>query len=177
MYIYHLIPEPFHGTKLIPLNQMDQSTELYKRHASKYEGREELMNTIIPKIQSRWNDVIHFSCIDPKIVAFEIKKIKPDTHFRRTSYFKIHISQILNYRPVIFSNNFKDTKSTFDISDDVVTNLTMEHYRELTAVPEHTLAYWERVNKKNMPLLWFAYMPHVFIKDAVDTVEFEIVEL
>jgi hypothetical protein len=140
MYIYHFIPEPFHGTKLIPLNQMDRSTELYKSHASKYEGREELMNTIIPKIQSKWNDVIHFSCIDPKIVALEIMKIKPDTQFRRARYFKIHISQILIYLPVIFSNNFNDTKNTFEISDDEVTELTMQHYRELTAVPEHTLA-------------------------------------
>jgi len=85
MYIYHIIPDPFHGSSLIPLNQMDLSSDLYKNYASKYIGREGLMNTMIPKLNCKWNDGIHFSCIDPKIVASEIKKIKPDLKLRRAN--------------------------------------------------------------------------------------------
>jgi len=178
MYIYHLIPEPFHGTSLIPLNQMDLSSDLYKNHAHKYKGREELMDTLIPTMNCKWNDVIHFSSIDPKIIAREIRNIKPDLKLRRSRYFKIHIDQIINkYRAVIFKNNPKDENTTIHIFDEEVTDLTKENYRELTCVPEYTIEYWIKANKSNQPLLWFAFMPHIFIKESVETREFEIVEL
>lgn len=178
MYIYHLIPDPFHGTSLIPLNQMDISSDLYKYHASKYEGRLELMNTIIPNLNCKWNDVIHFSCIDPRIVANEIKKIKPAIQFRRAKYFKIHIDQITNkYRAVIFINNPEYKNDTFQISKNEVIDLSRETYKEFSLVPQCTIDYWVKANQNDQPLLWFAFMPHIFVNEAVDTSEFEVVEL
>ena len=178
MHIYHLIPDPFQGTSLIPLNQMEQSSDLYKSHASKYEGREGLMDTRIPKLNCKWNDVIHFSCIDPKIVACEIKKIMPDLKLRRAKYFKIHIDQILtHHRPVIFINNPKNKNDIFHILNSEVMDLSKETYKELTAVPEYTIEYWIKAHEKNQPLLWFAFMPHIFINEAVDATEFEVIDL
>jgi hypothetical protein len=178
MYIYHLVPDPFHGSKLVPLNQMDRFSDLYTNHASKYKGREELMNTMIPKLNCKWNDVIHFSCIDPKIVAREIKKIKPDLKLRRAKYFKIHIDQISEkYRAMIFSNYPKEKNNTFHILENEMTDLTKEAYKELIAVPEHTIEYWVRAHENNQPLLWFAFMPHIFINETVETSGFEVVEL
>ena len=40
-YIYHLKPKPFEGKFLIPLNQMDKVSTIYKEQAKKYLGREE----------------------------------------------------------------------------------------------------------------------------------------
>ena len=178
MYIYHLISDPFHGSSLIPLNQMNLSSDLYKNHASKYKGREGLMNTMIPKLNCKWNDVIHFSCIDPKIVAREIKKIKPDLKLSRAKYFKTHVDQISDkYRAMIFSNNPQNKNDRFHIFEIEMTDLTKETYKELVTVPDHTIEYWIRANKLNQPLLWFAFMPHIFINEAVDTKEFEVVEL
>lgn len=42
-----MIPVPFEGTSLIPLNQMDKKSDLYKGHARKYEGRDDLMKGVI----------------------------------------------------------------------------------------------------------------------------------
>ncbi len=77
-YIYHLKPEPFEGTSLIPLNLMDKSSPLYLGHAKKYEGREELMLEIIPKLNCKWNDVVQFSALNPQIIVQELKKIHPE---------------------------------------------------------------------------------------------------
>ncbi len=178
MYIYHLVPDPFQGSSLIPLNQMDPSSDLYKNHASKYKGRETLMDTLIPKLNCRWNDVIHFSCIDPMIVAREIKKINPDLKLRRAQYFKIHIDQLsAKYRPVIFTNNPQKKNDHFAILDSEIIELTKSTYKELVAVPDHTVEYWIRAKKNNQPLLWFAFMPHIFINESVETSEFKVAEL
>ncbi len=177
MYIYHLIPDPFHGSRLIPLNQMDISSDLYKNHASKYKGREGLMKTMIPKLNCKWNDVIHFSCIDPMIVAREIKRINPDLILRRSQYFKIHIDQLSRYRPVIFTNNPKNKDDSFSILENEIIEFTKNTYKELVAVPDHTIEYWIRAKKNNQPLLWFAFMPHIFINGSVETSKFEVAEL
>ena len=135
------------------------------------------MNTLIPRINCKWNDVIHFSCIDPKIVASEIKKIKPDLKLSRAKYFRIHTDQVSKYRAVIFTNNPQNKDDTFQILGNEVMDLTKESYKELTSVPDHTLEYWIKAKKNNQPLLWFAFMPHIFINETVDTTEFEVVEL
>ena len=64
-YIYHIKPEPFMGTSLIPLNSMDRNSALYKNHAEKYIGRENLMLEVIPKLNCKWNDVVQFSTLNP----------------------------------------------------------------------------------------------------------------
>ena len=62
--IYHVMPDPFIGTSLIPLNQMDKKGELYKFHSEKYKGRENLMEEVIPLLNCRGNDVVQFSAIN-----------------------------------------------------------------------------------------------------------------
>ena len=41
-FIYHMKPVPFEGDSLIPLNQMDKESDLYKGHARKLAEIDEL---------------------------------------------------------------------------------------------------------------------------------------
>jgi hypothetical protein len=58
-----------------------------------------------------------------------------------------------------------------------VIDLSKETYKELTAVPDYTIEYWIKAHEKSQPLLWFAFMPHIFINEAVDTTGFEVIDL
>ena len=76
--IYHMVPKPFLGSSLIPLSNMDKSSDLYSTHAKKYIGRESLMDEIIPILDCKWNDVVQFSALDPQIIVDKLKTIQTD---------------------------------------------------------------------------------------------------
>lgn len=177
MHIYHIIPEPFLGHSLIPLNHMDKSSELYKKNVQKYKGREELLDVNIPILNCKWNDVVHFSAIDPTLIATEILKINPDQKPRKAKYFKIHIDQIVNqYKSVVYNRPYRNSRG-FQVNEDEVTTLVREIYKELTTVPPSTIEYWKEAQTNNGPLLWFMHIPHILVMGEVATADFEICEL
>lgn len=57
------------GTVLYPLNTLrDTHPELYTSKAKKYEGREHVMDQHILTLNCVWNDVLHFTAIDPTVL-------------------------------------------------------------------------------------------------------------
>lgn len=176
-YIYHLKPDPFVGTSLVPLIQMDKNSDLFKNHARKYIGRESLMDEVIPSLNCKWNDVVQFSALDPQVIVDELKKIQPDLILVRPSYFKINIDDIIEkYEAVIFQSRGGKNKGDFGIADDEITLLT-QSYRELREVPEQTIQYWIKAKKNNDKLLWFPFIQHILIKGVIETSRFEICQL
>ena len=173
-YFYHMIPSPFIGTELIPLNQMDKEGTVYKEHSRKYVGREDLKNQNIPILDCLWNDVVQFSALDPQIIVNSLKKIQPDLKLSREKYFKISIDEVEGvYDGVIFDRK-KDSKRSYKISNDEVQILNKVNYTELTEVPIETTQFWENAIKNNTPVLWFPYITHIFLKSKIDTSNFEI---
>lgn len=170
-------PVPFEGSSLIPLNQMDKKGDLYKGHARKYQGREDFMDGIIPKLDCKWNDVVQFSALDPQFIANSLREIEEDFKLVRTEYFKIHIDQIIGkYDSVVFDRNKKQKKGDFEIKESEVTYLS-NAYQELTSVPKETINFWNEVKSEGGKFLWFAFIPHILIKGQIDTKEFEICTL
>jgi hypothetical protein len=73
-YLYHMVPNDMTGSVLQPLNTLKEShPDLYVSKAEKYKGREHLMDIMIPTLECKWNDVLHFSPIHPQELkeAFE----------------------------------------------------------------------------------------------------------
>lgn len=178
-YIYHLKPNPFIGNSLIPLNSMDRDSDLYRSHAQKYLGREHLMLEEIPVLSCRWNDVVQFSAIDPKIILCKLKEIFPNTKVIRAEYFKISIEQVIpKYEVALFQRNPLQEKGNFKIyPEDIKILKSPDDFQELHEVPKRTLQYWEEVKLTNDKPLWFPYIPHIFIKGNVDTTDFQVCEL
>jgi hypothetical protein len=176
-YIYHMKPTPLIGDKLIPLNQMDKEGQLYKKHSSKYMGREELMNVIIPQLKCKWNDVVQFSALDPQLIVDELRNYQPDLKIIRTEYFKIHVKQILtHYDAVCFDRDISRKKGSFSIMEKEVKKLSNE-YQELSRVPLETINYWEKVKNEGGKFLWFPFITHVLVKGTVDVSNFSICNL
>lgn len=174
-YIYHLRPDPFEGTSLIPLNSMDVNSDLYKRHADKYIGRENLMLEMIPKLNCKWNDVVQFSALNPQIIASKLKEINPRMELARTEYFKIPIDEIVSkYEVAIYERRANKVKGDFTLHSDDVELLTLDNYKELTEVPITTINYWNEVKTSGGNFLWFPYVPHIFVKGIIDTSGLEV---
>lgn len=174
-FIYHLKPEPFLGTQLIPLNRMDKQSDLYKHHAAKYIGREDLMLEKIPKLDCLWNDVVQFSALDPQIILSKLQEIHPNIPLSDMSYFKIPIKDILSHhQTALFQRKSVKPRGDFSINDEDIELLTWESYQESTEVPQATIEYWENAKKNGGRVLLFPYIPHVFVNGIVETKQFEI---
>lgn len=176
-YIYHLKPNPFEGTSLVPLNMMDSESELYKGHARKYLGREHLMDEVIPLLNCKWNDVVQFSALDPQKIVDKLKTIQDDFHLSKTEYFKIHVSQMIHlYEAVIFERDLFRAKGSFAILQSEVVRLS-HSYKEALDIPSETIRYWNNAKKDNGKFLWFPYIPHILVKGIINTKDFEVCEL
>lgn len=176
-YIYHLVPEPFIGTELVPLNTMGKGTDLYKSHAKKYVGREDLMGESIPKLNCKWNDVVQFSALDPQLIVNELRKHQDDLRLGRTKYFKIHVNQVSDiYDGVIFDRKSRE-KGSYAIDESEVVALSNNSYNELTKVPAETIKYWEKIKNEGGKFLWFPFITHILIKGKIETKDFQVCEL
>lgn len=80
-YLYHWVPKDLQGDTLFPLNTLKEKyPDLYKKEASKYVGREQIMQDVLPILNCLWNDVLHFSAVHPSLVKealFESGRTKP----------------------------------------------------------------------------------------------------
>ena len=176
-YIYHLKPEPFEGKSLIPLNQMDKASQVYKTQSKKYLGRESLMEQNIPLLNCKWNDVVHFSSLDPQIIINKLKEFETDLKILRPFYFKIPIKNIIEkYDAVVFDRK-KGVKGDFTIKEHEIGALCETSFQELYQVPDETINFWNYIKENGGKFLWFPFVPHVLIKGKVETSHFEICEL
>jgi hypothetical protein len=169
-----MVPKPFLGTELIPLNDMDKESSLYKGHAKKYVGRENLTEQSIPLLNCLWNDVVQFSALDPQLIVDKLKVIQPDFQLFRREYFKVSVEEVESiYEGVLFDRR-NSSKKTYEIFPDEVKILNKENYIELDKVPDETINFWKNAIEEKRPVLWFPYITHVFLKGRVDTSSFEI---
>ncbi len=67
IYLYHSVPKNLQGNILYPLNTLkEKHPEIYEQQVSKYVGREHMTQQRIPILDCLWNDVLHFSAVNPK---------------------------------------------------------------------------------------------------------------
>ena len=67
--LYHLMPRPFVGDALLPLNRLaERHPEVAEAHRAKYAGREALLSRPVPLLGCSWSDVLHLSPVHPSLV-------------------------------------------------------------------------------------------------------------
>ena len=176
-YIYHLKPEPMEGDSLIPLNEMDKDSQLFKGHAKKYTGREELTEVDLPFLNCKWNDVVQFSALDPRVIVDELRKYQTDLVLSRRSFYKISVDQIVNkYEAIIFDRDPTRGKgSSFEVLPHEVKLFNHENYTEQTEVPIKTIECWKRAKEEGGKFLFFPFVTHIMVKGKIDTGEFDLV--
>lgn len=173
IYLYHTVPENMQGDILYPMNVLkDMKPELYEKLLSGYAHRPHIMKKYIPTLGCVWNDVIHFSLVDPLILNGALK----DAGFSPSgSVFKIPISLLDPAKATIYINK-KDEEGVV-ISLDNFVDFTEENVTKYNEINDITRRYFSEMHKlKKLPLK-HRFLPHVLYRGTIDIDGLEIIKI
>jgi hypothetical protein len=166
------------GNILYPLNTLREiNKDTYEFHISKYMGRETLMDQKIPVLNCLWNDVLHCSPIDLRLIYKAL--VRAGHHkIENKEYFKISIELLKSIKFVKykFEKEFFDReKKRYALTIEDIEPLTIDSYRELNQLPNKTIEWykWCAENNRGTPLL-FRYIPHIFVKGNIPIKEVDV---
>lgn len=169
-YVYHMVPGDMKGTILYPLNQLKNNyPELYEQYTKKYEGRTKLLDRRIERLDCLWNDVIHFSALNPKFIFEEIRKLGRDFKY---SYFEIPAELLEPEKTVVYVYSPREKGTPPPESDYIAYEANdIEKYAYL---PEATIKYYKETIEAGGNPMGFHLIPHILYKGMIDTSGLEI---
>lgn len=170
-FIYHKKPEQMIGNVLYPLNILkDVDERAYKNAIAKYKSREDLMKEKIPKLNCFWNDVLHCISLHPNLIFDKMKEVGLNPP--ACEWYKIDIKQIKTTSLALYTF---DSDSPMKIPENEIKIMTIDEYREITAVPEKAKSWYRKLAKDGGKIkLPFRFIPHVFVKGTIDITDTEI---
>lgn len=152
-YIYHILPPNLEGSVLYPLNELKNiKPQVYAAHAKKYEGREDLMDFIIPHLNVKWNDVLFFSAINSAIFNL--------------NYNKIPITDLPEDKTVVYLYNNTDVNKITKLEQ--IVKLDYKKYKEPQELSQISLDYYDDCIKNNKKILNFVGVPHIMFSASLD---------
>jgi hypothetical protein len=162
------------GNVIYPLNHLKQvNKEAYLRAAAKYQGRERLMDFVIPKLNCLWNDVIHCLPIHPKHLYQAM--ISSGLNPKSCKWYRIDPSTIEDAQFLLYAYT---TSPYHPVDPDEFQIIAIEAYKEIEAVPQKAFDWYrELANKGGEIRLPFRYIPHLLVKGAVEISEAEIIQV
>lgn len=173
-YLYHLIPDNMEGDTLYPLNALKEIyPDIYAEQAKKYEGREGIMDQIIPILGCKWNDVLHLSAVNPKDVIEALTKLgRPPIPSRA---LQIEPAALDPEHTVVYLYRHK-THETRSAPDNWKRYDPADVARYNT-LPEETIAHYEEAyTNKSWPFLYHR-VPHFLYKGTLNIKEHTIIDI
>lgn len=166
-YLYHRVPENMSGHILYPLNVLkEKDIDLYTAHASKYKGREAIMEDRLPFLNCLWNDVLHMSAVHPRDIKralieagqkgdFVLECFEIDPHLLNPRSTIVFLAQNDTRTEKLLESNFVSYNPDDIAQYATLSQVTKDYYR---------LKYEQGEN----PLL-FHKIPHILYKGELDT--------
>lgn len=161
------------GDVLYPLNDLKTIfPEIYNKKAEKYKGREFLMKETIPFLNCLWNDVLHFSAVNP----YDIKKTFVELgHSFEAKFYKIDITLLDKEKIAVYLFDDKDINAKLKISDFEMYNL--ENISKYSQFPESTKKYYKKeLEESRWPLLFYG-IPHILFKGSANIKNVPIISI
>jgi hypothetical protein len=162
------------GNVIYPLNHLRQiNKEAYSRAVAKYQGRERLMDFVIPKLNCLWNDVVHCLPIHPNLLykAMLSSGLNPKSY----EWYRIDPSTIEDAQFLLYS--FK-TSPYHRVDPDEFQIISMEEYKEIEGVPQKAFDWYRELAKEGGEIrLPFRYVPHLLVKGVVEISKAEIIHV
>ncbi len=160
-HIFHLVPDNMRGDTLYPLNQLkDLYPDLYREEISKYEGRKEVMEQFIPKLNCKWNDVLHFTAIDPRVIKQAL--IVAGGNPPEMRFFEIDPSTLPESSMIYLYKEEQD-----HIDEEEIVPLDATTLAQAAILPERTKVYYKEAYVKRLRPLLFPFVAHVLVKAPV----------
>ncbi len=171
--IYHIVPKNLVGTQLIPLNKMKVSNpELYTILASKYQGREKLLERQIPKINCFWNDVLHFSAVCPDVIFTRFEQLGFGD-FKGISWFEVPTDVVQKFPTVIYRAPLLP-RENFKLTDDDIEIFDSNRWQEPLTLSEAAEEYFLKCQMDGKTPLPFQFTPHILVRGELETRGFKI---
>lgn len=178
-YVYHLRRSNFVGGWIVPLNQMKEMkgfSEIYKQGIARYQGRERLLEYVIPTLNCLWNDVVFLSPLHPHYHYKAYQKIG----FRPKSlqFFKIPIEVLQGKRVTVWDwphySHYPIYRQipTFPEMNLSYFDLDFSRYQEMDEIPSDTSDYYQHEFNPEHPeiypkLNWYR-ITHILCQDPID---------
>ena len=164
-FLYHMVPEDMRGDSLHPLNSLKNvHPDLYVAKAAKYEDRQHIMEQFLPTLEAAWNDVLHFTAIDPK----ELKKALVEAGMEPKEMRFYHFDPSLldpRYTTVYL---YQDKSHDSKMSPGNFKEYDPKKLEEHATLPEETKEYYKEMFAKGERPLMFVGVPHILHKGSVD---------
>lgn len=168
-YVYHHRKKNFTGNYIIPLNRMADLEEfagIHKRAIAKYEGREQVLERVIPTLNCLWNDVVFLSPLHPHKHYLEYQKL--GFEMKDNEFFKIPVEMLSGKRVTIW--NWPEPRSYSSWDDYSCLNIAT--YREMQDLPEDTKEYYlvnfDSGHPDRYPIYNWYRIPHILCQDPID---------
>ena len=165
-YLYHWVPHNMKGDTIYPLHMLKEiDFETYTKAISKYEGREKLMEYIIPTLNCRWNDVIHLSAVHPSDVKKALTEAGREKPFA-LEYFEIDPHQLdpKNTIVYLYKNNHVLEKNV----EDNYMEFNPDDIEKYSVIPNDTKEYYAEMLKEGKNPLLYHRIPHILYKGSID---------
>lgn len=176
-FVYHRKVENLRGSVLYPLNQLKEVyPDLYEAHVQKYAGREHVLETRIPPpLDCLWNDVLHFTAVDPVTLYSNLARAGYNPgEFVHKEWFEVPVS-LLEPEKTVACLYRRDVRLIPEARDFSPFNPgKMEEY---AAVPEATIEYYKEQKALDRRPLFFHLVPHILFKGTIDTDGLRLIRL
>ncbi len=171
-FLYHMVPEDMRGDSLHPLNSLKKEhPDLYLEKAAKYEDRLHIMEQFLPTLEAAWNDVLHFTAIDPK----ELKEALVGAGMEPKEMKFYQVDPLLldpqNTTVYLYQDKSNDSK----MSPENFQEYDPEKLDEHAILPEETKQYYKEMFAKGQRPLMFVGIPHILHKGSLDVSNLSVI--
>jgi hypothetical protein len=174
-FVYHRKAPGFIGTILYPLNQLKTKfPAVYENNVKKYQGREWMLDMLIPPLNALWNDVIHCSLMHPAVIYKTLSDMGFEHRKSSREWFEIPLCDISSNS--ILYRNESEREDGAPLLDSGFEPVRDERVKELSGMPEINARYYRKcLAEKQPPLLW-GYAPHLLYKGTLYVTTYHVID-
>jgi hypothetical protein len=168
-YLYHRVPKNMKGSVLYPLNSLRSiDVEIYQEAATKYEGREWVVQQEITPLGCLWNDAIHLTAVHPADIKQALKEAGRDINYE---FYEIdpHLLNPLNTTVYLYNKPMGESKEFVQYNPDSL--------EQFSILPNGLKEYYSKVIQDEKEPLLFHLIPHILYKGTIDISDAKIIKV
>jgi len=176
-FVYHLCAPDFRGTTLYPLAGLrDAHPDVYARERIKYDGRESVLEFVVPGLGVPWGETVNLSALDPAQLVLARRRLGvPFSNLLTRRVLRIPVERLACHRAVRYDSASHWINSSPGDSSVPLTPPAHEFkpfeptsHQEPRAVPALHLDYLQRQLARGERALGFVFVPHVLVAGPID---------
>lgn len=173
------------GTTLYPLNGLrERFPDLYVRERKKFDGRESVLEYVVPGLGVPWADTVNLSALDPRHLVSARRRLGvPLSRLLERRVARIPVERFSGIPAVVYNSasHWINSSPAEDVPltppDEEFSIFDASTYAELSNVPQLHLDYLKRQMDRREPALGFVFIRHVLVAGPIDLSGIELFDL